>query len=526
MRSQHNRFDTVSRAILATAFIIALGGFTEGSCFGPDQDGEPCGETTCAAGETCVDLAVECIQAPCPSQPTCVPAPQPTECSSDLDCGDGAYCDFDGAYPEGFDPDPTNCIALIGVCRPIETCNSNSECGIDEHCEFGPTTRCDAICEEGGDCRCGGAPAEGTCEPGPAECFSDADCPADSFCPAVLTDCGCAAGEDCPMDCYWGPSYCEPRGPTSECDTDADCGPGALCSFMEIVCAGGPNGESPDCFEQLGICIPGPIDECVTDADCARGETCVFNQYDCLCAGGPEDYCDCGTSPGTCEPQPGEACQSDADCPGGFCEAYATCDAIGCPPAPASACVYPSCDDGGPVLCDMIPPTCAPGQVAAARNGCWECVDARTCTGGNACWGAWTDETGTCRSANDGTLPSECCTGACNSDYECGPGASCWDGLCVPPPQTCSGESDPRVTYVCHGSECWVIGAWLCASNQEMFSNECGSGCVDTGLCTDLGQWACEADSLCSPVFGPSSCDPATGVCTADEGYQGCTRNL
>ncbi len=37
------------------------------------------------------------------------------------------------------------------------------------------------------------------------------------------------------------------------------------------------------------------------------------------------------------------------------------------------------CDDGTPVLCDMVPPVCPDGTVVAVRNGCYECVEPLTC---------------------------------------------------------------------------------------------------------------------------------------------------
>ncbi|MDF1566315.1 MAG: hypothetical protein P1V51_25005 [Deltaproteobacteria bacterium] len=443
MRTHTANLEALFRATVAAAFVITLSGFTGGSCMGPIEDDDD---------------------------------PNPVECFADSDCGEGFYCDYDEALPPGYEPSPTNCIALTGVCRAIETCSSNADCGPGEHCELPPVARCGADCPPDADCRCGGGePVEGTCEPGPAECWSDADCPADSFCPMQpMVDCACAEGEDCPYDCgLWEPTFCQPRpsecfsdedcgpeffcnlsgttdpddycdcGPAGdcycgapvaagtceprfepgECQSDLDCGPGEACEIFETVCPADPATGEPGCFQMIGVCVPAPRPECQSDLDCAEGEQCVTYEVDCLCASENGEPCDCGAPMGVCEPLPGEGCEIDADCgPDGYCEHYATCTAIGCPPAPPSQCVYP-------VVCDMIPPTCAEGQTLVVQDGCWACVDPDPV---DECWGAWTDEAGNCRAANDGTLPSYCCEpAACRADADCGPGATCWDGLCV-----------------------------------------------------------------------------------------------
>lgn len=63
-------------------------------------------------------------------------------------------------------------------------------------------------------------------------------------------------------------------------------------------------------------------------------------------------------------------CTSNADCPNGYCN-FGT-------DAP-QVCVYPSCDDGSELACRMMEPTCEVSETAAIINGCWECVDARSC---------------------------------------------------------------------------------------------------------------------------------------------------
>ena len=63
------------------------------------------------------------------------------------------------------------------------------------------------------------------------------------------------------------------------------------------------------------------------------------------------------------------SCTSDGDCSNGYCEQ--TPD--------GGFCAYPNCDQPTDVMCNAIAPDCGPGLVAAAIDGCWQCVDARTC---------------------------------------------------------------------------------------------------------------------------------------------------
>ena len=63
-------------------------------------------------------------------------------------------------------------------------------------------------------------------------------------------------------------------------------------------------------------------------------------------------------------------CSDDFECPNGYCELRVDDDPF---------CVYPNCDDGTEVLCDAEPPECYDTDVVAVQNGCWACLDARTC---------------------------------------------------------------------------------------------------------------------------------------------------
>ena len=100
--------------------------------------------------------------------------------------------------------------------------------------------------------------------PPPAECTTDADCPAgetcvDGVCTAVEPECETDA--DCPEGQVCQEGECVEAGP--ECETDADCPEGQVCQEGECVQAG---------------------PECMTDADCEEGEVC--EEGECV-AGAP-----------------------------------------------------------------------------------------------------------------------------------------------------------------------------------------------------------------------------------------------
>lgn len=63
-------------------------------------------------------------------------------------------------------------------------------------------------------------------------------------------------------------------------------------------------------------------------------------------------------------------CSDDFECPNGYCQLNVDAE---------TTCVYPNCDDGTQLQCRMAEPDCGPGNVAAVINGCYECLDARTC---------------------------------------------------------------------------------------------------------------------------------------------------
>lgn len=161
----------------------------------------------------------------------------------------------------------------------------------------------------------------------------------------------CPAGQTPSVngDCY-GPcvkiTQCKPS--TFDCDQ----GP-ALCEIVPPSCPSGQTLTTRDgCF---GPCVPTTV--CKGAAPAA------------------EEKADCDIAKVKCEITPLQC--SDGLVPSvdkeGFC--YAGC-------VPAAQCKPKSfaCDQGGPALCEIVPPRCATGERLTTRDGCFgPCVPAGIC---------------------------------------------------------------------------------------------------------------------------------------------------
>lgn len=303
-------------------------------------------------------------------------------------------------------------LAALLLAAPFSagfTCNINV---VEEGCtdldEVCPNLACPAGYAQNEDgcpiCDCavpdddGGTPDDGGTV---VSCSADFECAEGQFCDTV-NFCESACGEarpgepqDCPAVCLGRCVDGEPPPPPTGCFTDDDCGEGEICVFgggTEPAPACDPDGNN--CEDEAGLvapqgqCVreePPPSTVCFDDLDCPEGQVCAFDGGS---AGGDAapcapETCDPPQQQGICvddgEPPPAEECFSDEDCPNGFCEIGSTCAGLDCPPPPPNQCVVPNCDDDSQAICDMMPPECPTGETAAIRNGCFQCVDARTC---------------------------------------------------------------------------------------------------------------------------------------------------
>ncbi len=318
---------------------------------------DPSNEPACLA-EGCL-IRTQVAEGRCESKPVPPPKPpQPSVCSKDSDCKRGERCLYTGV--------PTGTRRIQGRCAPVQVeppptaCYSDSDCGQNELCELSPVPP-----QEGGaptqGTKTGSAPAQGTgtdavepqvfpcmpqpqgrCVPKPpVTCYQDSDCAQNERCelnPMTGTKTGSATAQGSDPDnttqafpCMPQPEgRCVPKPPVSKgCTSDADCAQNERCE-QYATCAGLNCPPPPPAACVPKTPTPAP---CAQDNDCAQGQIC----YSLPC-----DAEQCG--PSYCiakpvEPTPAR-CVADADCKSGQrCEHFATCTAIGCPPAPPSVCV-------------------------------------------------------------------------------------------------------------------------------------------------------------------------------------------
>lgn len=285
----------------------------------------------------------------------------------------------------------------------------------------------------------------------------------------------------------------------------------------------------------LGLTLVVTLTACGGEPDEPTNEPDAITKEEARALGGKSDgidWCDYlgwygdGICDDFCaEPDPDcgpDTCTSDADCPDGYCEHYATCLAIGCPPPPPPQCVAADCDDGSRLhpLCDQRP-VCEDGEVSAVINGCFQCVDARTC------------EAPAPPSCDDGTPalctvePPTCAddevVAVINHCYQCvdpntceAPAPSCDDGsqlhpLCDIVP-ACENGTTPAVINGCF--EC--VDPNTCAPAEgRMCGGIAGLQCPDGQVCQMDAGMCNVSDAAGTCVFGGDVCpavyDPVCG---------------
>ena len=235
---------------------------------------------------------------------------------------------------------------------------------------------------------------------GPCERLDERQCSVTPGCYAVYESSGCTApappcdsndpgcrggtgGEVCVPETRFAGCFPAVPPPTN-CTSNADCRAGEVCEFP--MSGGGSGAACPesDCNrpEPLGQCVP-------AHAPCDDGQPAVCAMPPPVCRGGlipaAQNGCYVCVDPTSCQPPAAELCSSDADCANGYCDVSGSGEAPdpdpGTRPVPVyrGVCVYPSCDDGSVPTCLAQKPICEPGEVAAVVNGCFSCVDARTC---------------------------------------------------------------------------------------------------------------------------------------------------
>lgn len=227
-----------------------------------------------------------------------------------------------------------------------------------------------------------------------------------------------------------GGSACEGPNPAdASCATDADCGPGELCSIdacapstcecdpatAQWICTEDCN---PGCVPASGCQGPSPAEAaCEADTDCAPGEICdetACAPSGCVCDATTGLWvCDenclpaCVAGSHACDdPNPADgACYTDADC-----DAGQTCAMAGCQPSDCT------CVDGEWACTDDCAGTCTGTCPGENPQGCV----ADGCPEGEVC-----AQAGTC-------VPSSCGCDPATGQWICT--EDCGGGICLPPP--------------------------------------------------------------------------------------------
>lgn len=341
---------------------IVLGGDdagTDGSMM--DGGGEACGTNTCGAGEYCCNASCGTCA---PIGGACDTVECLHECGGEV-CADdtsGICCaDCDGRQ---FCPGPMGTCPAID-CPPVcadgtfceGTCCPNSGCEDGFYCAP-PGEGCvmDALPVEcPNECPDGSACADGSlCCPGcGGEFFCSADgagCP-DVACPPACDDgVFCESGLCCD-DCR-GSSYCSPDGACMPCT--GECAPLDARGVGECAAFFGYTWNGADCVGVSGCDCEG--------RDCSRlydsPERCLADKWEC-----------------TLPPR----CESDAECGATeYCDSCAGSSCPGCDDC-VSGCVAHMCPTEREPTCRAMRPECGEDGLAIVRDGCWVCVDARTC---------------------------------------------------------------------------------------------------------------------------------------------------
>ena len=573
-----HRFRSAVRGLSLAVFSVALLAGSPALANGempppPDECevDEDCGECgVCSSGSCGLGGTFDCdATKPClpgffchvdPCSSICFPVQCPPEA---LEC------------PQGYEPQDTTadgcvdtCIEVLGPCEELlPECTSNSDCAPGYACDI---TGCKDSCfcdEQSGQIVCLGDCGSGVCvaqddESGcPAPQFGGAfDCPSapvwaqnplNGDCCEYSTSCEAPSGwplaygemqcllmapldpcvddSDC-MHCFstCQGGYCQaPETNESECESDADCGPGQACDTA--WCGGscydvGPNKgkgevEIPTCFDDSD-CAP-CFEVCVDSVCMATGGVECESDLDC----GPGYACDTTLCEGTCVESgsnpdwPGEEpeCETDSDC--------APCFEV---------CVDSVCMATGGVECESDL-DCGPGYACDTTLCEGTCVE----SGSNP---DWPGEEPECETDSDCAPCFEACvdgvcmaTGGveCESDLDCGPGFACDTTLCegtcvesgtnpdmpIEEPE-CETDADCGGCFeICADGACLSTGAPECSTDAE-----CGQGAkCDLSLC----EGTCVEKQTTSTPIAPDRVEPESvsgtgaGGCASSQPSQG-----
>ena len=401
-------------------------------------------------------------------------------------------------------------------------CEEGAEFQLERECLEGPVELVTCVCEQGAFvCEEPNCPT--------TTCVSDLQCEPTQYC----DPCGIELCLECETP------VCEAACLPHECETQAE----PLCNMIRPTCDEGmvsiiqndcwecvsiATCELPiaSCDEVGGFCSVG-VAGCPDDTHINSNATCLSMGDCCM----PELGRTCDEVQGHCMPESG-VCEHGFEAIRTSCGSGATC----C--APVS-----SCNDGSELSCYGSPPFCDAPSIPALIDGCWECVDERTCEpavtlcediGGECVGGVAGCPDGTV-STNEGIchILGDCCIaeqticdqafGHCMpEDGQCEPGfepirASCNSGeaTCCTPMTACDDGTELRCDdEVPHcGPEAMPTiqdGCWTCVNAQTCLPWGV-PGCENNNDC-DEGEH-CDACGTSSCPF----CDDCLFACVPNQ---------
>ena len=276
------------------------------------------------------------------------PIDPPEQCTSDLDCDDGNFCNgpetcVDSACLAGMDPCPAQMCDEAGEacvdCLADSDCDDGTFCNGAEDCVSG-------LCEAGSNSCPGQLCDEDTDSCFDQACSVDADCDDNLFCNGTETCVnGLCASASAPCS---GQQCDEDSAACVECLVDADCDDGGFCNGAETCQANSCVPGTDPCPGQMCDGLGDVCADCLRNSDCDDGAYCNGAER---CQSGS---CVNGTAPcsgQTCDEASDSCmCSTDADCDdGSFCNGAETCVngncVAGSNPCPADEVCLESTDE-------------------------------------------------------------------------------------------------------------------------------------------------------------------------------------
>ncbi|KRZ93904.1 Tenascin-X [Trichinella sp. T8] len=443
-----------------------------GRCWSPAASGDGSTGNQCNSSDQCEEHEI-CASGTCSSA-----VPSTTKCSGNEECPGGG-CKFDYCwFPDGAgggngtpeNPEQPN---------QNQRCSSQADCGANQICSDVHKNLCTdgyslgIPCTKEGDCDKKDVCKDNVCWregqdnglPANERCTKQDECKANTVCEdekcqnAIVTtkkclmQMNCKSAEACRFGYCWSVTndLIDENNPMTPCKTQADCGPGTICSDI----------HANKCMKAHTTTVP-----CKKEKDCYKKDVCKDGE--CWVEG--EDK---GFPPGTsCTKD--EQCTATAVCEGKICKLATRTDKtcrmeFSC--GKSSACKYGYCwnvEAGGSEEIKeqatgdcTTQADCGPDEICSDihKNKCYKahsigtpCTKEKDCSKKDVCKDGTCWKEGTDRGAPVGS--------ACRKDNECAATLVCEKDECrqgILTTKKCTFEASCGKRAACRYSYCWNI---------------------------------------------------------------------